>query len=174
MKDRERTPSFLFPRDGDVMVGGADGAVCDGGLMITAVIAAPAGAAVLVNGMPARRNAEGLFEADVLLDGPHNRLEATDATTSAGETVTVYVFWRAWRTYRFTVDDFIRSFQNLNEHRDVYGSIFEDPYLGLFRDAHLLYGSRVHINAFYGTDDGAFDLSMMTDRFRPELEARCV
>lgn len=171
MKDRERTPSFLFPRDGDVMVGGADGAVCDGGLMITAVIAAPAGAAVLVNGMPARRNAEGLFEADVLLDGPHNRLEATDATTSAGETVTVYVFWRAWRTYRFTVDDFIRSFQNLNEHRDVYGSIFEDPYLGLFRDAHLLYGSRVHINAFYGTDDGAFDLSMMTDRFRPEFEA---
>ena len=75
MKDRERTPSFLFPRDGDVMVGGADGAVCDGGLMITAVIAAPAGAAVLVNGMPARRNAEGLFEADVLLDGPPHLLE---------------------------------------------------------------------------------------------------
>lgn len=171
MTRNEQGLRFLFPCDGDVMVGGADGAVCAGGLRITVRLQAPAGADVRVNGVPARPGGPGLLEAEVVLEGVYNRLEAVDAATGERRTVTVYVFWRAWKGYRFTVDDFIRSFQNLHAHRDAYRSIFEDPYLSVFREAHRRYGSKVHINAFYATDDGAFDLSMMTDRFRPEFEA---
>lgn len=171
MSQTKQGPRFLFPLDGDVMVGPADGTVRAGGLQITARLQAPAGAAVRINGVPARWAGPGLLEAEVLLEGWYNRLEAVDQATGASQTVTVYVFWRAWKGYRFTVDDFIRSFQNIHAHRDTYRSIFEDPYLGVFEEAHRRYGSKVHINAFYATDDGAFNLSMMTDRFRPEFEA---
>lgn len=162
---------FCFPRDGDVMVGEADGSVCAEGLRIRVLVSAEEDAKIAVCGIPAQKNREGLYEAEVVLRDVCNRLEAENTDTGEKKSVTVYVFNPAYRTYRFTVDDCIRSFRNLHAHRNVYASLFEDPYLGIFEQAHRLYGSKVQINVFYGTDDGSFDLSMMTDRYREEFSA---
>ena len=47
------------------------------------------------------------------------------------------------------------SLSDLNEHRGDYASIFDNPYSLRSFDAHDRYGSKVHINAFMETDDGA-------------------
>ncbi len=171
MSKTSGTLHFLFPVHGDVMVGEADGVWVDGGLKITAVIEGGGAERLTVNGRPAHKGTDGSFSAEVLLDGRFNRLEAVNPDSGEKQAITVFVFRKAYRKYRFTVDDFILAFRDLNEHRGDYASIFDNPYLKVFRDAHDRYGSKVHINAFYETDDGAFNLSMMTDRFREEFTA---
>ena len=162
---------FLFPIHGDVMVGAADGVWVDDSLQITATVQADKAQHITVNGVPASKNADGTFSAAVLLDGRFNRLTAVNEDTNEQQTISVYVFKKAYHKYRFTVDDFILGFQDLNAHRNEYTTIFQNPYLQCFKKAHDLYGSKVHINAFYETYDGAFNLSMMTDRYRDEFTA---
>ena len=61
----------------------------------------------------------------------------------------------------------------------MYTSIFDDPYLSVYKKSHDLYGARVNLNLFYETDDMPkfsdkgeyFNLSMMTDKFKDEWEA---
>ncbi len=162
---------FLFPLHGDVMVGAADGVWVNDSLQIIATVQADDAQRVTVNGIPATKNADGTFSAAVLLDGRFNRLTAVNAATGEQQTISVYVFKKAYHKYRFTVDDFILGFRDLHAHRDDYATIFQNPYLQCFKKAHDLYGSKVHINAFYETGDGAFNLSMMTDRYREEFTA---
>ncbi len=162
---------FLFPLHGDVMVGAADGVWVNDSLQIIATVHADGAQCITVNGVPATKNADGTFSAAVLLDGRFNRLTAVNAATGEQQTISVYVFKKAYHTYRFTVDDFILAFQDLHAHRNDYATIFQNPYLQCFKKAHDLYGSKVHINAFYETRDGAFNLSMMTDRYREEFTA---
>lgn len=74
------------------------------------------------------------------------------------------------RGYRLSVDDNIRFLQNLNAHPE-YTSLFDDPYLRLYRDIHEKYGTKVHFNLFYESEHGDFNLSQMTDRFKAEWAA---
>lgn len=159
---------FCFPRDGDVLIGAPDGRPVSGGFVIEARVNAPGAAWVLLNGAAAQRGEDGLFSAEIVLRGRKTRLEAA-ADTGARAAIEVYFCPEAEHTYRFTVDDFIRGFADLHENRARYASIFDNPYLAIFREAHERYGSRVHLNAFYETVDGAFNLSEMTDRYRREF-----
>jgi hypothetical protein len=66
----------------------------------------------------------------------------------------------------FTVDDNIRFLKELTEGN--YASVFEHPYMGVYKRLHDRLALKVQLNLFYQTTDGSFDLSKMTDRFKQE------
>ena len=68
------------------------------------------------------------------------------------------------KTFFFTVDDNIRFFQELSN--GTQASLFEHPYLAMYKRLHEKYGLKVQLNLFY--EMPGFDLSQMTDRFRQE------
>lgn len=68
------------------------------------------------------------------------------------------------KQFCYTVDDNIRFLKEINERR--YESLFEHPYLAMYKRLHEKYGLRVQLNLFYECPD--FDLSQMTDRYRDE------
>ena len=70
------------------------------------------------------------------------------------------------KCFCFTVDDNIRFLKELSENR--YGSMFEHPYLALYKRLHKKYGLCVQLNLFYECD--GFDLSRMSERYRREWE----
>lgn len=66
--------------------------------------------------------------------------------------------------YRFSVDDNIRFLQELTE--GDYESVFDHPYLKMYKDIHDKYDTKIQLNLFY-TMNG-FDLTMMTDKYKEE------
>ncbi len=68
--------------------------------------------------------------------------------------------------YRFSVDDNIRFLQELTEGE--YSSVFEHPYLKMYKRLHEKYGTKFQLNLFYTTN--GFDLSMMTDKYKKEWQ----
>lgn len=71
------------------------------------------------------------------------------------------------RFFCFTVDDNIRVFKEITERR--YRSIFEHPYLAMYKRLHEVFGLKVQLNLFYRCD--GFDLSMMSDTYKDEWRA---
>lgn len=72
------------------------------------------------------------------------------------------------RGYRLSVDDNIWFLRNIANHPE-YTSLFDDPYLRLYKDIHDKYGTKVHMNIYYETD--GFNLTQMPDRFKSEWAA---
>jgi hypothetical protein len=70
------------------------------------------------------------------------------------------------KVFCFTVDDNIRVLKELTS--GTYESIFDHPYLGVYRRLHEKYDLKVQLNLFYEME--GFDLSQMTDRYRGEWE----
>lgn len=70
------------------------------------------------------------------------------------------------KRFCYTVDDNIRFLKELTEGE--YSSLFDHPYLAMYRRLHEKYGLRVQLNLFYLCP--GFDLSRMTDRYRKEWE----
>lgn len=68
------------------------------------------------------------------------------------------------KNFCFTVDDNIRFFREISERG--CGSIFEHPYLDMYRRLHEKYGLKIQLNLFY--EDEKFNLSEMPDRYRDE------
>ncbi|MBR4873557.1 MAG: hypothetical protein IKV00_06950 [Clostridia bacterium] len=68
------------------------------------------------------------------------------------------------KRFCYTVDDNVRFLKELNEGR--YASLFDHPYLAMYRRLHEAYHLRVQLNLFYRC--AGFDLSQMTDRYREE------
>ena len=66
------------------------------------------------------------------------------------------------KTFCFTVDDNIRFFQDISKGNQA--SLFEHPYLAMYKRLHEKYGLKIQLNLFY--EMPGFDLSQMTDRFR--------
>lgn len=159
---------FLQPLAGDLLLTGADGELRQGRFYAQVRVQSDA-AQVRINGVAAQRDEQGDFCAQVPLDSLRVRLEATDGEGGRAA-ITVFRLRDAEKTYRFTVDDCIRCFEDLTRNQESYCSIFENPFLAIFHRAHEQYGSRVHLNLFYESVDGTFNLSMMTDRFREEFE----
>lgn len=61
------------------------------------------------------------------------------------------------KTFCFTVDDNIRFLKEITENK--YESIFDHPYLKMYKRLHEEYGLKVQLNLFYEMD--GFNLSMM-------------
>lgn len=161
---------FLRPIDGDVLFCVADGIPTEAGLLTTVSLYAPVGSNVLINGNPAREE-NGVFSCQVLLDAYRNTVEATNVTTGERISIVVYWFRNGYRTYRLGVDDVIWCFENIWRNQDIYTSIFDDPFLSLFRDLHNQYGTPVHMHIYYANDDDTFNLSMFPNKYKEEFRA---
>ncbi len=64
----------------------------------------------------------------------------------------------------FTVDDNIRFLKELTENN--YNSLFDHPYLKMYKRLHKQFGLKVQLNLFYEMD--GFNLSKMTDKYLAE------
>ncbi len=170
---------FLFPIDGDC-INIYDGKEIPGGIRIPVSIEAPLDHRLEVNGIPARYE-NGIYRtyADVLEN--ETILEARDLTDGASCKIRVLRLANPIGGYRLSSDDNIIFLWDINEHKDEYKSIFENPYLAIYKKAHDLWGAKVHLNLFYEFDDEArsyfsdarpyFNLSMMTDKFKDEFRS---
>ena len=150
----------------------ADGEMKDGKLLVPVTLTS--GSDVFVNEKSALKK-DGLFEITLELDKGENIITAKNAD----ETLQIKVFvLEDGRGYsRISVDDNIIFLWDITKNKDVYTSIFENPYLAVYKKAHDLYGVCVHLNLFYQTpavhpnfsvvrED--FNLSMMTGKFKDE------
>lgn len=70
------------------------------------------------------------------------------------------------KAFCFTVDDNIRFFKEITENH--YQSIFEHPYLAMYRRLHREFGLKVQLNLFYRMN--GFDLSQMSAAYYHEWE----
>lgn len=170
---------FVFPIHGSC-VHKYDGVLQDGGVLVPVKIAAGENDTVTVNGKKTCTE-NGYHTVSLLFDGYRNDVTAKNETTGEEKTIAVYYLPHAADKYRISVDDNILFLQDLTENKDVYKSIFDNPYLAVYKKAHDTYGTKVHMNLFYEYNEEAmknfaghkkyFNLSMMTDRFRDEFTA---
>ena len=101
-------------------------------------------APVTINGMPAAAS-DGAWVLEIPLTVPHLTL----TFASGGESRDVEL-WRVdilHRMFRLSVDDNVRFLQDIAEHD--YRSIFENPYLAMYRRLHEKYGLKVHMNIYW-------------------------
>jgi len=163
---------FITPIDGD-MLSNISGEIIDTALYIDVEIEAESGKNITVNTVKAIEE-NGIYKVKVPIYGYRNTLEAIDA--DSGEIITAGIYWlkNAAHKYSVSVDDNIFFLWDITKNKDVYNSIFENPYLAVYKKAHDLYGAKVRINLFYEIDEtyhdvfGKFDLSMVTDKFKSE------
>ncbi len=170
---------FVFPIDGDC-VNERDGLSPRGFVQISAKVAAPKGHKVTICGAEAAYE-DGYYTAPVEIIGRRTTLTATDETAGDECHIAVYYLPASVKGYRISSDDNILFLADITAHKDEYASIFENPYLAVYKKAHDLYGAKVHINLFYefrgeakrcfASDRPDFDLSMMTDKFKEEFRA---
>lgn len=178
MKDylNKKSPvRFVFPIDGDC-VNGADGDCVNGLLTITAKVTAPKDADVYVNGKKADFNGE-FFTSQVILSSYRTSLTCENRNTGDNSSIAVFRLLKSEKKFRVSSDDNIRFLKNLTDNKDVYDSLFDDPYLNMYKRAHDETGACIHLNLFYRSGDGSlwkdenpFDLSMMTDKYKKEWE----
>lgn len=170
---------FIDFIDGDC-VNECDGQKIENGITIPIRIEAPAGCDVTVNGILTSER-DGIYTAEIELYGYRNTIVAEDRTNNRSARIRLFYLKNAVGKFRFSSDDNIIFLWDINEHKDEYKSIFDNPYLAIYKKAHDLYGAKVHLNLFYEFDDIArskfssprpyFNLSMMTDKFKDEFAA---
>lgn len=170
---------FLFPIDGDC-INANDGVVSGDSVRISVSVAAPAGHEVEICGKPAGFR-EGAYRAEVEISGRETVLTAEDKTAGTACRITVFRLLDPMGGYRLSSDDNIIFLCDINDHKDEYTSIFDNPYLAVYKEAHDRYGAKAHLNLFYEFDEKSrsyfsgerkyFNLSMMTDKFREEFRA---
>jgi len=156
--------TFLSPVDGDMLCNN-DGEVTQGGLKTRVTITGPAGLSLSVNGTGAGYK-DGRYTADILLGDYRNTIEVKEASSDKRQSIVVFWLRNYAGKYRLSLDDNIWFLKDIADHADVYRSIFENPYLGLFRQVHELYGTKVHFNLYYQTE--GFNLSQFPDKYKGE------
>ena len=161
---------FLTPIDGDVLFSHADGELLGDKLKTVISVSAPKGKSIEINGVTAKEE-DGVYTAEICIDAYRNTVEAIDTKSGEAEKIVIYWFRKGYKTYRLGVDDVIRCFENIYNHRDEYTSIFDDPFLSLYRELHEKYGTFVHMHVYYETDDKKFNLSMFPDKYKEEFQA---
>ena len=171
---------FLNVIDGDC-INSRDGEAIDGGILLPLRLSAPAGHEVTVNGTAAVETESGIYEIKLPLCGYRFALLAEDRTDGTFCRITLFHFARAMGKYRLSSDDNILFLQDLTEKSEQYASIFDHPYLAVYKKAHDLYGAKVHLNLFFELCDKGrsyfadrhsyFNLTMMTDKYKEEFRA---
>ena len=171
---------FIDFIDGDC-VNSRDGQLTAQGLCLPVTVLAPAGHTVTLNGAPMRETEDGRYSAEVLLRGYRNTLLAEDTSDNTLCRIVLYHMPRTMGKYRRSSDDNILFLQDLTEHSEKYPSIFDHPYLAIYKKAHDLYGAKVHLNLFWELCDKGrsyfadrhsyFNLTMMTDKYKEEFRA---
>lgn len=167
---------FIFPIDGDCLndydLVDSDS---DGERQVKVMLEAKESSELEVNGIKAERYGD-YYCATIPLYGTRNTFVATDLKTKESSTIVVYDIKDAIKKYRISVDDIILCFADLTQNQENYASLFDQPFLKMFWELHHTYGTKVHFNLFYETDECPdfirpvkyFNLSMMTDKYKEE------
>lgn len=170
---------FLTPLDGDCLNIYDGEERQDGYLWVKVKVQADPGRKIEVNEIPAVYNGE-CFEVEVPLGMGRTTLAAKDVQDpEVSEKIVVFRLKNCVGIYRLSVDDNILFLQDINDHKDTYTSIFDNPYLAVYKEAHDKYGTNVQLNIHYerSSNDGFtrpreyFNLTMMTDKFKEEWKA---
>jgi len=119
---------------------------------------------VTVNGLRADVSG-GRFRAEVVIKGRESRIVA-QAGADNRDQITVQWDRDSFPRYRVSVDDNIRWLKDIAFHDPPYQSIFENRFLGFWREMHRKYGAKVHFNIYFETN--GFNLTQMPDRYRRE------
>ena len=169
---------FLFPVDGDHL-NDRDGKITGDSLFFTASVQSAPGCELWIGDVRASEG-DGIYRAEVRVPFGESTLTAKNMTDGTSATVKLYFSTRSVGKYRISSDDNILFLADITKNKDVYTSIFDNPYLAVYKKAHDLYGAKVHLNLFYAFDREAakhfsaqrpdFDLSMVTDKFKAEWE----
>ncbi len=160
--------SFGAPRDGAVLTE-TSVVLKDGVPSIRCSINAPEGYDIKVNGVPCVLDF-GTYEVTVPISEGKNHLVADNGSEKCE--IDVFYLGEINKKYRFSLDDNIWFLQNLTKNADKYNSMFEDPWLGLLRSMNEKYGTKFHLNIYFECPEhGGFNLTQMTDKFKPEWEA---
>ncbi len=160
----ENKIKFLSPIDGD-MLSAYDGKVSDGTLIAEVKVAASSDIKLKINGIDAIYS-KGAFTATIPLKNYKNTIEAVDSVTGEKSAIVVYWLKNVVDKYRLSLDDNIWFLKDINANAGKYKSIFENPYLGMLKQVHDTFGTKIHLNLFYQTD--GFNLSQMTDKYKSE------
>ena len=177
MKDylRKNQPvRFVFPIDGDC-INSADGKRDGNDLLVTVKVAAPESAEVYVNDVPAQKQGE-YYQAEIRFENYRTSLTAVDTVSGESDTIAVYKVRAPEKKFRLSSDDNILFLQDIAKNQDKYTSIFDNPYLKMYKRAHDATGVCVHLNLFYetgadSTAEGYFNLAMVPDKYKNEWAA---
>ena len=145
-----------------------DGVETEKGLEIEVRGIAYSRAAVTVNGVLARVSGDS-FTCKVLLRARTTLItaEAEWHGQKTADSVTVLYDKNSFRRYRMSLDDNIEFLEDIALNAGRYRSIFENPYLGFWREMNQRYGMKLHINIYYEKPSG-FNLTHMPDTFKGE------
>ena len=167
---------FVYPVEGSALTDASGKLLPDGRLMTE--VAVEAAAPVTVCGVEAVKNADGLWTAEVALAEGRTRITAVSGDET--QEITVFRAPEATGKYALSVDDNIWWLAELTTGN--YASLFDHPYLAVYKRAHEQYGAKVRLNIFYeiapvtqlkngqASDKyGDFNLSRMTDRYKAEF-----
>lgn len=156
-----------------------DGAVNGELLAVELILSAPESKEICINGERAARLDSGDFSARFMLRGGRNEILAVDGCGNENGITLFYFPRHNEKHYRISSDDNIIFLADLT--RGEYASIFDHPYLAIYKKAHELYGAMVQLNLFYEYCESGmaklsipkkyFNLSMMTDRYKTEFTA---
>ena len=168
---------FVFPTSGDCL-NEYDGVLNENNLTVKVLVSAHEGHEVLICGKKAEFDGQN-YCAEIEIAGYKNTFIAEDKTSGECAKITVFKLNDVVGKYRLSSDDNILFLQDITKNKDVYTSIFENPYLAVYKKAHDLYGAKVHLNLFYEFIPNEhftehteyFNLSMMTDKFKDEFIA---
>ena len=156
-----------------------DGSLDGDVLAVELTVSAPESKEICINGERAVRLDSGDFTARLPLhSGRNDILAVDDGGYESG--ITLFYFPRHnEKHYRISSDDNIIFLADLT--RGEYASIFDHPYLAVYKKAHDLYGAMVQLNLFYeycelgmaklSIPKEYFNLSMMTDKYKEEFKA---
>ncbi len=171
MKRTSDTAEFQFPKDGVMLTYTAGERVGDS-LKIKVIFNIGGDRNLTLNGQPMQKANHGLYRAYIVLENLKTTLEVVDTDSNQKWTSDVYFLKKGYKKYRISLDDNIWFLQNLTENKDVYTSLFDDPYLALIKKIHDKHGTKFHLNLYYETPrHGGFNLSQMTDKYKEEWKA---
>ncbi len=162
---------FVYPVDGDMLTDAAGTRMENGLLMIEAAVEAEG--PVVICGKQAERGENGLWTVQTALPGNGGECVLTAESGEKKREIRVFRLSEAAGKYALSVDDNIWWLAELT--RDQPESIFDHPYLAVYKEAHERYGAMVRLNLFYQVEGkavekyGPFNLSMMTDRYKEEF-----
>jgi hypothetical protein len=158
----------IFPIDGDVLHA-LDGNTTPEGLVITIKVTALPGSIVQINDIPALE-VDGTFTAPLVLTRYRNEIQIREKLSNQQKTLHVYWVPRFAGKYRLSIDDNIRFLQDIALHAASYQSIFDNPFLKDLQKIHYRYQTKVHLNLFYQSEQGDFNLSQFPEKFKEEWE----
>ena len=138
-----------------------DGKVTSRGLEVTVRGTCADGVRVTVNGKAAKVSGRQ-FTAVVGIDQRENTVQAQ--AEAGAHKITVLYDRNSFRRYRFSLDDDIWFLRDLAQQG--CRSIFDHPYMALWRRLNRTYGTKVNCNIYYQCE--GFNLSMMPDRYKGE------